>query len=72
VSITREIVLQAYLKSMFLYGDEGRSPGCRGMNSSHVLYPSITPRTYRQLPTASGGNMNLQTLHETSGFGASR
>ena len=43
----------------------------RGANSSQVLEPSITPRTNRQLPTASGGNMNLQTLHWTAGVGAS-
>jgi hypothetical protein len=53
-------------------GQGGDGPLFRGANSSQVLEPSITPRTNRQLPTARGGNMNLQTLHRTAGDGASR
>jgi hypothetical protein len=38
----------------------------RGVNSSQVAEPRIAPRTNRQPPSASGGNMYLQRLPSSS------
>jgi hypothetical protein len=44
----------------------------RGVNWSHVAEPRIGPRTKRQPPSASGGNIYLQRSQRTSACGAGR
>jgi hypothetical protein len=42
----------------------------RGLNSSQVAEPRITPRTSLHPPIATGGNMYLQRSQRTSASGA--
>lgn len=42
----------------------------RGLNSSHVAEPRITPRTSLHPPSANGGNMYLQRSQRASPSGA--
>jgi len=44
----------------------------REANASHVADVRMTPRTRRQPPIPTRGNMNLQRSHRTSGVGAGR
>jgi hypothetical protein len=44
----------------------------RGVNWSQVAEPRIGPRTKRQPPSASGGNMYLQWSHRSSAWPAGR
>ena len=44
----------------------------RGVKWSHVAEPRIGPRTKRQPPSASGGNMYLQWSQRTSAWWAGR
>ena len=46
--------------------------GRRGTNSLQLDEPLITPRTNRQPPSESGGNMYLHLSQRTSGVGAGR
>lgn len=48
------------------------SPRRRGVNSSQVADPWISPLTIRHPPTASVGNMYLHWSHRVSGAGAGR
>jgi hypothetical protein len=51
----------------------GYEPGSRrGANASHVAEVRMTPRTRRQPPIPTRGNMKAQRSHRTSGVGAGR
>jgi hypothetical protein len=51
---------------------EPAQPVARGLNSSQVAEPRITPRSSLHPPIASGGNMYLQRSQRTSASGAFR